>query len=76
MPPIDRTNRILALETLAAELLETARQLRPGAERNDILKEIGRLRAQLNGIQEKNRLRDSRLVRSPKSKSKEDSAEG
>jgi hypothetical protein len=38
MPTTDRTKQILTLEELATELLGTARQLPPGAERHDILK--------------------------------------
>lgn len=36
------------LVKMAAKLLETARKLPPGTERHDILKEIGRLRAQIS----------------------------
>jgi len=50
MPTTDRAKHILALEELAAELLKTARELRPGAKRHDILKEIGSLRVRIAAL--------------------------
>jgi hypothetical protein len=64
------------LAKLAAQLLAAVRDMPPGQKRQDALKEIGKLQVQLNGLQDKNRLWASRLVRSPKSKCKEDPAGG
>jgi hypothetical protein len=38
------------LETMAAKLLEIARNLPPGSERNSILKEIGKFRVQITAL--------------------------
>ena len=57
MPTRDRTKKILTfeekiliLEELATELLETARQLRPGTERHGILREIGSFRVRIAAL--------------------------
>jgi hypothetical protein len=42
--------KILKLEELATKLLETARQLPAGAERHDILKEIGTFRVRIAAL--------------------------
>jgi hypothetical protein len=41
------------LEDLAANLLEAARKLRPGLDRNDILKEIGQFRVRITALKVK-----------------------
>ena len=38
------------LEVVAANLLETARQIPPGSERHDVLKQIGKLRIKLDAL--------------------------
>jgi hypothetical protein len=62
------------LEKLALQLMVAVRDMPPSQKRQDALKEIGKLRAQLNALEDKDRLRARRFVRSPKSKPKEDSA--
>jgi len=46
---------ILILEKLATELLETARQLPPGTNRHDILKEIGKFRVRIAALRKPGR---------------------
>ena len=41
------------LEELATKLLEAARKLPPGLDRNDILKEIGQFRARITALKAK-----------------------
>jgi hypothetical protein len=41
------------LETMAAKLLEIARNLPPGSERHSILKEIGKFRVQITALKAK-----------------------
>jgi hypothetical protein len=41
------------LETIAAKLLEIARNLPPGPERHSILKEIGKFRVQITALKVK-----------------------
>jgi hypothetical protein len=41
------------LETMAAKLLEIARNLPPGSERHSILKEIGKFRMQITTLKAK-----------------------
>jgi hypothetical protein len=50
----DRPKELLELEVMAAKLLATARDLPPGEMRHGILKEIGRLRARMEGLRKKN----------------------
>jgi len=50
MPKRESSKQILILEELAAELLQTARQLPPGAKRHDILKEIGSFRVRIAAL--------------------------
>jgi hypothetical protein len=42
-----RAERLQELEAMAAKLLETARKLPPGSDRQSILKEIGKLRVRI-----------------------------
>jgi hypothetical protein len=42
--------KILKLEELATELLETARELPPGTKRHDLLKEIGSFRVRIAAL--------------------------
>lgn len=44
----NKAETVQDLEELGAKLLETARALPPGPARQDALKEVGRLRAQLS----------------------------
>jgi hypothetical protein len=46
-----RAARLLELEEIGAKLLATARKLPPGADRHNILQEIGRFRAQIAALQ-------------------------
>jgi hypothetical protein len=41
------------LETMAAKLLEIARNLPPGSERHSILKEIGKFRVRITALKAK-----------------------
>jgi hypothetical protein len=43
--------RLKELEEMAAKLLATVRKLPPGPERHGLLKEIGRFRARITGLQ-------------------------
>jgi hypothetical protein len=43
--------RLKELEEMAANLQATARKLPPGPERHGLLKEIGRFRARITGLQ-------------------------
>jgi len=45
------TKRLQDLEELAAELLETARRLPPGPDRQDILKKVGSFVTQVASMQ-------------------------
>jgi hypothetical protein len=44
------TDQLQDLEQLAAELLETARKLPPGADRQDVLKKIGSFITQIGSL--------------------------
>ena len=46
----DFEEKILKLEELATELLETVRQLPSGAERHDLLKQIGSFRVRIAAL--------------------------
>jgi hypothetical protein len=46
-----KVTEIQDLETMAAKLLEIARNLPPGSERHSILKEIGTFRVQIISMQ-------------------------
>jgi hypothetical protein len=43
--------RLQELEEMAAKLLATAREIRPGQERHDILEQIGKIRLQIAALQ-------------------------
>ena len=45
-----RTARLQELEEMAAKLLATARELPPGQEHHNALREIGRFRAQIAAL--------------------------
>ena len=44
-------SKLQELERMASKLLTTARQISPGAERHDILREIGRFRVAITKLQ-------------------------
>jgi hypothetical protein len=46
-----RAAKLLELEVMATKLLATARKLPPGPDRHNILREIGRFRAQIIALQ-------------------------
>jgi hypothetical protein len=46
-----RAERLHELEEMAAKLLATARNLPPGQDRYNALREIGRFRAQIDALQ-------------------------
>jgi hypothetical protein len=48
-----RAERLQELKAMAAKLLETARKLPPGSDRQSILKEIGKLRARITASKAK-----------------------
>jgi hypothetical protein len=48
-----RAARLQVMEEMAAELLATARKLPPSQERHEILKEIGKMRAQIDALKAK-----------------------
>jgi hypothetical protein len=49
-----RAARLQELEEIAAKLLATARELPPGQEHHNALREIGRFRAQIAALQSAN----------------------
>jgi hypothetical protein len=59
--------RLQELEEIAAKLLATARELPPGQERHNALREIGRFRAQIAALKGAN-LRPARLALKAKGK--------
>jgi len=46
-----RATKLRELEDMAARLLATARKLPPGADRSNMLREIGRFRSQIISLQ-------------------------
>jgi hypothetical protein len=46
-----RATKLQELEEMASKLLATARELPPGQERHNALREIGRFRAQIAALQ-------------------------
>jgi hypothetical protein len=48
--PADRTQQLLELDSIAAQLLATARKLPRGQDRHELLKEIGRLRTRISEL--------------------------
>jgi hypothetical protein len=56
----DRATRLRELGEMAAKLLETARKLPPGQDRQNALREIGLFRAQITALKERHLPRASR----------------
>jgi hypothetical protein len=48
-----RAATLQEMEEMAAEMLATARKLPPSQERHDIIKEIGQIRARIDGLKAK-----------------------
>jgi hypothetical protein len=48
-----RTARLQELEEIAAKLLATARELSPGQDRHNALREIGRFRVRITALKPK-----------------------